>query len=347
MTTLSIGLSILLTIGLLILLVPLAMKSQLNTDKTAKMTLIGIAVFVPVFSIAGYFALGTPEFAEVSTEQAAPQMTTLVDKLEEKLAKKPKDFNGWLLLGRSYMVTEDYHKAVLAFEKAILIQPNSLKAILPLADATALTQAGNLEGRPYQLLQQAYTIDPQHQMTLWLLGMAEKQLGKSELAAQYWNTLFSLLPDSSKDKRSVQKLLASVGKEVSYTETTETHEKAIIEQEMVKTDKKITEGNIKIKLNFDAKLLATTPNATLFIYVKETVGPPMPIAAQRYSVQNIPINITINKKDELMPNRSIKDFESLTVGVKLSNGDAVSQQTLFKKEEITDKVLPVEFSIEF
>ena len=122
-----------------------------------------------------------------------PKQVTLVEKLEQKLQKNPKDLNGWLLLGRSYMVTKEYPKAIRAFEKAYVLDSHNLSAILQLADAVAISQDGNLIGRPYQLLLHAYELDDENQMALWLLGMAEKQLDNPESAALYWQKLYQLI----------------------------------------------------------------------------------------------------------------------------------------------------------
>lgn len=211
MTTLSIGLAALLTIALLILLVPLAMRSKLVNDLLSKRALIAIALFIPLFSMGSYFALGTPEFAEISTEKPKPEMVTLVDKLEEKLKKNPKDIKGWLLLGRSQMITENYQEAIVAFEKAMVLEPHNIDAILPLADALGVVNGGSLIGRPYQLLLHAYDLEPENKMALWLLGMAEKQQGKNKSAIKYWQTLYQLLPDNSEDKTTVASLLKGVG----------------------------------------------------------------------------------------------------------------------------------------
>jgi len=332
MTTLSIGLSILVTIALLILLLPIAMKSQLKTDTPAKKAIIAIAIFVPVFTMASYFSLGTPEFAKMATEQAPPPMTTLVDELELKLAQKPKDVNGWLLLGRSYMVTENYPKAIHAFEKALALESNNLEAILPLADALAVTAGGNLSGRPYQLLLQAYEQNPKNEMTLWLLGMAEKQLNNKEVAQKHWQALYNQLPTNSKDKPSVASLLASVG--VTVESTTIEQEKTVVNTTTAKTTETTSTTEIKISFEISDEVRKKISGANVFIYAKQPQGMPMPIAAQRYQADKLPSNILLTKADELMPSRTLEQFNKLIIGVKITGSDAVGKDELYKNEQL-------------
>jgi len=319
MTTLSITLSLLLILALLILLLPLTKQFDAN-----RKAVIGIALFIPLFSMAGYFILGTPEFAEISVEKDRPQQITLVDKLEAKLQKNPKDIQGWLLLGRSYMVTKEYPKAISAFEKAYVLDSHNLNAILPLADALAISNHGSLIGRPYQLLLHAYELDDENQMTLWLLGMAEKQLNNIDSAALYWDKLYQQLPSSSADRKKVRQLLASIGKTVTDQPPIEMSDT---------TDLKQVSDYIEFDINNTIK--ATTPNATVFIYVKAASGMPMPIAAEKHQLKTLPSQVTIDESDELTPLQKLSLQEEVIVGIKISAAASNDSETLYKQEKTT------------
>lgn len=325
MTTLSITLSVLLIIALLILLVPLIKNNEANSDKTVKKSLIGVAVFVPTFTMAGYFWLGTPEFAEIATQQAPPKQVTLVDKLEEKLKQNPKDLNGWMLLGRSYMVTDEYPKAIKAFEKAYLLDTHNLNAILSLADALAINKQGNLIGRPYQLLIQAYELDDKNQMALWLLGLAEKQLDNPESAAKYWLELYKQLPAGSDDRIKIKALLASVGKDRVDTGVENENDNSTPEQQTISN---------QVRFKIDNRIREENPNATVFIYAKEQQGMPMPVAAQKHLISELPDSIKLGASDEIMPQRKINQFDELVVGIKINNGTASDSTVIFKKEQL-------------
>ncbi len=314
MTELSIIFALLLIAALSLLLLPLAKQFEEN-----KKPLFGIALFVPLFSMAFYFWIGTPEFAEISSQKAKADTVTLVDKLEAKLQKNPKDVNGWLLLGRSYLVTEEHEKSVNAFEKAYQLEPNNLNTLLPLVDAIAVSQNGKLLGRPYQLLLKAYKLDTQNQMTLWLLGMAEKQQNRPESAAEHWLTLYQLLPPDSADKPKVAKLLASIGKTVQTPTTKQQTEQA---------DKNVA------RFTMDETLKHQYPKATVFIYAKATSGMPMPIAAEKHLLKNLPKTIVLDQDDQLMPSRKIVSHQEVAVGFKISLGSATGAKELEKQEQI-------------
>ena len=52
-----------------------------------------------------------------------------VPMLESKLLNTPDDFNGWLMLGKSYSILKNYQKASRAYQIAINLRPNNMDAI--------------------------------------------------------------------------------------------------------------------------------------------------------------------------------------------------------------------------
>lgn len=326
MTSLAMWFSLILVIALAIVLIPFLKKrddsDDNNQQKQNKIAVIAIALFIPAFSMGAYFTLGTPEFAEMQTAKPAPEQITLVDKLEQKLAKNPKDLQGWLLLGRSAMITEDYDKAIFAFDKALGLDPKNINALLPLADALAVKADGKLTGRPYDLLKQAFAIDQQNRMTLWLLGMAEKQQGNNQRAAILWQELYAQLDDNDADKPMIEKLLSTVGVTIEQSKPAfETIENATVDA-------------INIEISIPNELKNSWANATAFIYAKEPAGMPMPIAAQKILVSNLPEKLTLNAKDEIMPSRKLSNFNKMAIGIRITDSDKMNQgEILFLKEQ--------------
>jgi len=55
-------------------------------------------------------------------------------------------------------------------------------------------------------------------------------------------------------------------------------------------------------------------------------GPPMPLAAVRKRVKELPFEITLNDAQAMMPNLKISSFKALSVGARISKtGDPIGQ----------------------
>lgn len=353
MTTLAIWFAILLVAALALLLWPL-LKHKTST-KNHKVV-YGILAFVPVFSMGLYFYLGTPQFADIQKTMIQPEVVTMVDKLEQKMAQNPQDINGWLLLGRSYMIEENYPKAVQAFERALKLDPNNLNALLPLADAIAVQNNGNLTGRPYELLKTALPLAPENTMTLWLLGMAEKQREDKSQAIDYWLKLYDLLPPDHADRTTILGLLSSVGyipgiatlpqptraaPNADLTPSNADNSATKNTQAMKTEPEKRAErkpDTTTFVLIIEEQFIQQHPEATLFLYVKEPKGMPMPIAAKQIPLNRLPAGksqIVLTKDDTIMPNRQIKDFKEITLGYRVMDKASIDQGKILLKQEQT------------
>ncbi|WP_130536734.1 tetratricopeptide repeat protein [Thiomicrorhabdus indica] len=367
MTTLAIWFSVLLVIALALLLWPLLKNNQLQSADNTQGTLtrkhskvlLGIGLFVPVFTMAMYFTLGTPQFADISKSQIQPEVVTLVDKLELRLQQDPKDLTGWLLLGRSYMVEENLPKAIQAYEKALKLAPKDLRVLLPLADALAIQEKGKLNDQAYQLLQTAYEVDSKNAMTLWLLGMAEKQRNNPQQATDYWLSLYDILPKDHADRTTVLGLLSSVGyipgmhdfsaiskqetpsKPIKSATSTEAEKQELPAQNMnfnsQATIKHFDEAQFTLEISEAFK--QKYPTAIMFLYAKQhSGGMPMPIAAIQHSLQSLPAGkntLYLTEKDILLPEIELKSFHRLILGYRISSSNKVDQSTVIQKQEQT------------
>src|SRR5690606_35933147 len=60
-----------------------------------------------------------------------------------------------------------------------------------------------------QLLETALAADPQHQKSLWLLGVAELQAQRAPEAVAYWRRLRALIPDEDPVALSIDQQIAN------------------------------------------------------------------------------------------------------------------------------------------
>jgi len=90
------------------------------------------------------------------TKVADDSPQTMVARLARKLEKTPQDLNGWLMLGRSYTVLQEYPLAVRAYQRADRLSGGQLKRHnLPQLEANGrMTEATPAGGR-----RASFTID--------------------------------------------------------------------------------------------------------------------------------------------------------------------------------------------
>ena len=190
-----------------------------NLSKKLKINpILGVFVLVPIFAGLVYWKTGSPNIASVSvpsaaipasgmgSEQTMPadhemgaghemgELSEMTQKLADKLAKNPENGDGWALLAHSYVELKEYKNAVGAFSKAVELIPNDPQLFADYADALAVTNNGNFEGKSTELVAKALKIDPSHPKALLLAGTIAFNKADYSKAISNWERLAPLVP---------------------------------------------------------------------------------------------------------------------------------------------------------
>jgi cytochrome c-type biogenesis protein CcmH len=56
----------------------------------------------------------------------------------------------------------------------------------------------------------------------------------------------------------------------------------------------------------------------VFIFARATQGPPMPVAAVRKRVDELPVTVTLNDSRAMMPSRTLSQQKEVVVGARVS-----------------------------
>jgi cytochrome c-type biogenesis protein CcmH len=181
----------------------------------------GVGTAIPVAAIALYFFVGNPKaltprpvsegpppFAGRQSEMTQQQIADNVDKLAKRLEQNPNDAQGWVMLGRSYIVLERYSDAANAYARATTLNNRDASLWADYAQALALADGHRLAGKPTEALNRALQIDPKNQKALALAGSAALEANDYTKALEYWQRLLPLLPPDSEDARMVSDQIA-------------------------------------------------------------------------------------------------------------------------------------------
>ena len=186
--------------------------------------ILGVFVLVPILAGLVYWKTGSPNVASVSvpsaampasgtgSEQTMPadhemgDLSEMTQKLADKLAKNPENGDGWALLAHSYVELKEHKNAVGAFSKAVELIPNDPQLFADYADALAVINNGNFEGKSTVLVENALKIDPSQPKALLLAGTIAFNNKKYSQAISNWEHLAPLVP---KDDPMLSKLLVA------------------------------------------------------------------------------------------------------------------------------------------
>ena len=316
-------------------------------SKSSLLSAIFIALLIPAIAISVYLKVGNLSFttmldSKVAAQQAAdklvpknadgtPDIETMIAGLQEKMEANPNSVKGWTMLGRSYMVLKRYPEAAKSYERALKLKPQSVNIMLAVADTLAMVNNGEITGRPVALINQALELEPKNLTALWLGGMAARQQGEHVLAIKRWRQVLTLTTNPT-ERQEVSSLIA----EAMSGLTPEQKNKI---QTTATTKDVATIPGITVSIDLSEQFKAqANPSDLVFIYAKAMSGPPMPLAAVRKQVKDLPLVVELNDAMAMMPNLKLSAFSEVIVGARISksgqpiaqNGDLFSERSSVK-----------------
>ncbi len=167
--------------------------------------LIGLGLGVPAAAVALYLVLGSPGLPgqPFATRAGAPTMmaggeaedlSLMIENLSRKLEAEPENLSGWMLLGRSHLVTGHYPEAVTAFRRAQALAGDDAVIAAELGEALVLAAGGTVTPEARTLFERALSTLPDEPAARFYDGLFEAQRGEPEAALDIWLALAAETP---------------------------------------------------------------------------------------------------------------------------------------------------------
>lgn len=305
-----------------------ATSVALSTEST-RVSLAWVALGVPLLAVLLYLQLGTPAALEPQVQAATPQghaggeteatMEQLVAGLAAKLEQEPENPEGWFMLGRSYVSMGRFAEAAAAFERVLQQVGDNPDVMFRYADALAMAQGGTIAGKPFEIIKQALQLKPDDPTGLWLAGLGYEEQGEYEKAVQHWRKLETLLVDDPASLNEVRNLIARAEQKLGRPVTAQTTPPQPIAASNVA---------LQVTVSLDAALQdKVSADDTVFIFARAMEGPPMPLAAVRKQVRDLPLTVILDDSMAMMPQMKLSNYATVLVGARISKSGTATAQS--------------------
>jgi len=330
------------------------LSNQAKANKTenssvapkSKLTAILVALFVPLLAAFAYSQLGDFNAAtgvavksvEIPAgEDGRPQMTIeeAITKLEERLEAEPENPDGWFMLAKTYMSTQQFQKSADAYEKVIALVGEDVQLLLGYADALAMSEGGKLTGKAKPVVDKIMKLAPDSPTVLWMAGTAESQQGNFKQALIFWYKLNPMLDAEPKAQRQLSQLIQGAESQLGADLVAELKAAAPKSKAQPVTESK---AQIIVTVDLDPALKdKVNPTDTLFIFAKALQGPPMPLAAVKLTADALPITVTLDDSMAMMPQMKLSSYDHVKVSAVISK----SGQPGAKPGDLFAEIFPV------
>lgn len=193
-------------------------KTQITSAKKIPMALIFPALILLITPISYHF-LGNAD-KQIRWQKAVEKMHSiqsgglasveksdiqdLVLALRTSIGQEPKNGYLWFMLAESYFQLRMVDLADAAMQKALNIEPRP-DWFVANAQILSMRSSASDISKSINLLQNALSIQPEHQSALLTLGFVYFRQQQYEFAIGTWRRLLTLLERSGSDTRTIQR----------------------------------------------------------------------------------------------------------------------------------------------
>ncbi|NRB41202.1 MAG: c-type cytochrome biogenesis protein CcmI [Pseudomonadales bacterium] len=287
---------------------------------------------VPLLALLIYSAIGAyPDWqiaqqmqalnAATSEAQYQSQLTAVYASIDQRLQKKPDQFEYRIMLARAAMAKQDYDRAVSHYAILAEMLPEDADALAYYAQAEYLRENRTITARVAEYLDKALKINPHQTTALGLLGISAFEGGDFVAAIAAWQKLSQVLDPGSQQAMMIQQGLDEARERLARENG------ADVEKVADNAVEGFAEKGIDINVSVAASLNHLDAGLSVFIYAKAAAGPPMPLAVKKLKLADLPLQLTLTDAMAMMPQMRLSQFKQVVVGARISfSGKPVAEK---------------------
>ncbi len=322
-----------------------ALLADLNSDsseqageaKSGRWAIYAIPLVIIAIALPTYFKIGSPDIIPYLDSPAATRhqgatqghaqqrpagqpntsMEELVVSLAERMENDPENIEGWKMLGRSYVSMGRIHDALQTYERALDLDRKDVDLLMGYATTLAMSRDNQFQGRPSELIDQAYQIAPQNPNVLWLKGNIHYQAGDFQQAIVLWEKVMAKLQPGSEEAITVGDYIkdarsrlpaGTVAPVASPASTTESS-----------SSKAAAAEAIRVIVSLDPALQEKIQgNETLFIFARPVTGPRVPLAVVRKKASDLPVTLIMDDSMAMSGQLSLSKYPQVKVEARIT-----------------------------
>jgi cytochrome c-type biogenesis protein CcmH len=148
----------------------------------------------PITPAPGPTAEDVAAAQSMTPDQQQQMIREMVSGLAQRLESNPNDIEGWKRLGRSYLVLNEPDRAKQAYGRAVALAPTDVALLGDYANASLLAPGpASLPSESIGAMREVLKNDEFNPAALWLVGLAEAEVGNKQQAVSLWERLLPRL----------------------------------------------------------------------------------------------------------------------------------------------------------
>ncbi|GLX14361.1 cytochrome c-type biogenesis protein CycH [Pseudomonas straminea] len=291
-------------------------------------------VLVPVLAVVLYLQWGAIDKVEQARTFAGEprSIEEMTARLEQAVQSNPESAEGWYFLGRSYMAQQRATDAARAFGQAVKVAGREPELLGQWAQALYFAADKRWSPQLDALTSEALKADPEEVTSLGLLGIAAYEEQRFADAIGYWQRLVAVLPEGDPSRQAIAGGIERARQELG----SQAEDSAAAQSQ--------ASAGLHVRVELAPALRdKVQPGDTVFVFARAASGPPMPLAAKRLAVADLPAEVSLSDSDAMMPQLKLSAFEQVQLVARISRaGDAKSGEWIGQGQPVASSTQDVQ-----
>lgn len=299
---------------------------QLRAKDSPKWLLLVLLALVAVGANALYQQLGQQTEQQLSerfkavfngaTEDTAKALAVYEDITAYAQPANADNIEWLYMAAQGYMQLGHYRKASQLYDRMVEVAPMESQLLANAAQAHYLANQRTMTELSQRYLDRAFAINPHQQNALGFAGMAAFENEDFAAAVRYWQRAVDGLGPMQRQDSVLVGALEEAKRRANLAGIA-------VDQPEADTAAEGRTINVSLVLGDNIDVAA---NKTVFILARAKAGPPMPLAAKRMRVADLPLQIQLSEADAMTPAFSLASFDEVVVTARISQtGNALTQ----------------------
>lgn len=243
-------------------------------------------------------------------ELSEQETQTLYQRVVRASEKQPHNIEWSYIQARMLQEQGDYAQSASIFADLLLVIPEESEAdraalLSMLAQSRFFAAEQQASDDIYQLLVESITLNPQDRQTLGMAGIMAFELGYYSATIDHLGQLWRSLPAGG-ESQALQGVILRAAEEL------EKQGEAVDLSWMQR-------AQLTIKVDIDDTIRQqVADDAVIFVFARALEGPPMPLAAQRLTVGELPITVVLDDRMSMVDGLYLSSVDEVMVFARLS-----------------------------
>ena len=283
--------------------------------RTRRISGVALIIGLTVTAAGLYQKLGEPLALDPAMVRRPQNIDEMIVQLERMRDRFP-DHEGWAMLANAYARTGRLAESRDAWARVVAIVPNDPDFLVAAAESRVRADAQQrFDDDTVALLTRAVQANPQHAKARLLLGVGLRLQGKAKDAADTWMPLLAMASDG-KGRAMLREQIDGARKDAGLPPLpADAATPAAVAGDGAHANA------LRVKVALDPAFAARVrlrADTTVFVIARMPDGPPMPVAVEKHTLSELPLDITLDDADGPMPMAKLSAMKQVEVIARIS-----------------------------